>query len=466
MAESSRSNSTQALESSKLIEKFIQDYKDTIQTWHGITKLARDLCLTNRRPGFQAKFDFRVKDPDSLETKLIKRNKERVRELGRGYQTEPEIWDDVYDRAGVRILLYTSAQPQLDAVRETITSTFEMAQEPKHFNQTAYAGRFPEYTGTHYRVYLKQDHVKQLQENKVKLDPETIFGRKFMVEIQVVSIFRHVYAEVSHDVLYKTMSGTPSEHEAAMFNTLSGVCLLGDTALEQLHFLYDERIKRTNQAFANKYELGSFLSKWISQNPSVTKLAQGPMEVLRRFLVACDKATPRGLEDVLSKLTFGEEANSETAKGRISIHIMEQMFKINDFTSTVNADGDAVLQGNIMASAMIWLHELFSPSTTWSLELFQEDFPGHNSLKETLKWLMDEPYGWQFLVHGVGPSENEIENLDGLWQWFQQHNSPAVQFVVKMSKVEPLRRDLEKERESVQTIAWLLREMYAGPGNS
>ena len=464
MAESSKSNSDQALEPSKLIEKFIQNYKDTMQTWYGITKLARDLCLTNRRPGFQAKFDFRVKDPDSLETKLIKRNKERVRELGRGYQTELEIWNDVYDRAGVRILLYTSAKPQLAAVRETITSTFDMAQEPKQFEQTAYVGLYPEYTGTHYRVYLKQDHITQLQENKVKLEP--LLNRMFMVEIQVVSIFRHVYAEVSHDVLYKTMSGTPSEHEAAMFNTLSGVCLLGDTALEQLHFLYDERIKRMNQVFANKYELGSFLSKWISQNPSVTKLAQGPMEVLRRFLVACNKATPKGLEDVLSKLTFGEEANSKTAKGRISIHIMEQMFKNNYFTSTVNADGNATLQGNIMASAMIWLHELFSPSTTWSLELFQEDFPEHNSLKETLKWLMDEPYGWQFLVHGVVPFKREVENLDRLWQWFQQHNSPAVQFVVKMSKVEALRRDLEKERESVQTIAWLLREMYASPGNS
>jgi ppGpp synthetase/RelA/SpoT-type nucleotidyltranferase len=471
MAECSKSVSAAAFESNELIENFIQNYKKTLHIWYGITKLARDLCSENRRPGFQARFEFRVKDPDSLRNKLIKRNEKKLQSPGgRGYQNEEEIWEDIYDRAGVRILLYTSAQPQLNAVEETITSTFKEAQKPKQFpapeddtdNRATPVRRFPKYTATHYRVYLKRNHVKQLEESGLKLDTDTIWGNMFMIEIQVVSIFQHVYAEVSHDILYKTMSGTPSAHEAAVFNTLSGVCMLGDTALEQLHFLYDERMKSTNQPFTNKYELGSFLSKWILQNVAATQLALGPMEVLRRFLVACHKATPKDLEDILKKLAFGAEARGETADSRVSIYIMEQMFKDNDFTSTIKAGGNAELQGNIMASAMIWLDELFSPSTKWALKLFKEEGPRTTSLKETLKWLMEESEGWHFLVHGETLVEIEVRNLNELWQWFQQHQSPAVQFVVKMSKVEHLRRDLKKERDVVQKIAWLLSEMYPG----
>jgi ppGpp synthetase/RelA/SpoT-type nucleotidyltranferase len=460
-----------------LIETFVKNYKDTIQTWHAITKLARDLCLTNRRPGFEARFEFRVKDPDSLKNKLIKRNGEMMKGSGgQGYQNEREIWEDVYDRAGVRILLYTSAQPQLKAVEETITSTFDEAQTPKHFpeikddvdNPTAHVWRFPKYTATHYRVYLKSDHVRQLEENSVNLDLSTIWGKLFMVEIQVVSIFQHVYAEVSHDILYKAMSGTPSGYEEAMFNTLSGICMLGDTALEQLHYVYDERMKSTNQPFTNKYELGSFLSKWILQNTSATKLALGPMEILRRFLVARHKATPKDLQHILNNLTFGDDACSDTADGRVSIHIMEQMFKDNDFTSAINADDDPELQGNIMTSAMIWLDELFSPSTKWALMLFKEEGPETASLKKTLRWLMEETCGWSFLVHLVDGEtllENDAKGLNQLWQWFQEHQSPAVQFVVKISKVEQLRRDLKKEHEVVDKISWLLKGMYSDSSN-
>jgi len=465
MGDSSQPDSAQAVKSNELIEEFIQNYEKTVETWREITKLARDLCSKNRRPGIQARFEFRVKTPESLKNKLIKRNEEMAQKRnGPGYQSTKEIWEDIYDRAGVRILLYTSAQPQLDAVRDTIRSTFDPAMEPKRFpeaeskeiaNGNPPIRRFPKYTATHYRVYLKDEHVKQLEDNNVKL--KGIWQGKFMIEIQVVSVFQHVCAEVSHDILYKTMSGTPSVHEERVFDALSGVSLLGDLLLEQLHYHYEARVNSTNQPFTNKYELGSFLSDWTSQNPSATQLVLGPMEILRRFLVAQGKATPRDLEAILSKLSFGDEARSETADGRVSIYIMEQMFK--DHPVTVNADGNAELQSKVIASAMIWLDELFSPSTKWGTKLFNKDYPRNPKQKEGLKWLMNETEGEHFLVHNVEPLAREKENLEDLWQWFQGHEEPIVEFVVKVSKVEQLRRDLKKESETLEKIAALLDQV-------
>ncbi|KAF2267296.1 hypothetical protein CC78DRAFT_577248 [Lojkania enalia] len=446
----------------RFIDDFIKNYKNTIQTWHEVTRLARDLCSKNQRPGIQARFEFRVKDPESLRNKLIQRNETKRKEPrrnGLGYQNEDEIWDDVYDRAGVRILLYTSAQPQKDAVKETIESTFVQAMEPKHFpepeggddrtDRSAYARRFPKYIATHYRVYLKKEHIKQLEDNGVK----NLWQGKYMVEIQAVSVFQHACAEVSHDILYKTKSGTPSVHEERVLDALNGISMIGESLLEQLHHHYVARIESTNQPFSNKFQLGDFLSKWTFQNPTTSDLVLGPIEVLRKLLVSEDKATPKALEEILLQLDFGDNVRqSEVADGRVSIYIMEQMFqKIPD---EIVEDGDAEMQSKTMASAMIWLDELYSPSTKWGVKFLNKDYPKNEMQSQGFEWFMNETEGGQFLVNGIGLSEEEEANLAELWQWFKDHPEPIVQFVLRVSKLD--QRDIKKDKEILEKIAPLI----------
>ncbi|OCK98620.1 uncharacterized protein K441DRAFT_653869 [Cenococcum geophilum 1.58] len=465
MGDSAVPDPSQALKDKNLIEEFVKNYKNTIQTWHEVTRLARDLCLKNQRPGIQARFEFRVKDPESLKNKLIQRDEAKRKEPGRnglGYRDEDEIWNDVYDRAGVRILLYTSAQPQKDAVRETIESTFVQAMLPKQFpesengngqtHEKAHARRFPKYIATHYRVYLKKDHIKQLEDNNVK----DLWQGKYMVEIQVVSVFQHACAEVSHDILYKTKSGTPSAHEERVLDALNGVSMIGESLLEQLHYHYVTRIESTNQPFTNKFQLGDFLSKWTSQKSATSDLVLGPIEVLRKLLVSQDKATPKELEKILLQLAFGDEVRqSEAADGRVSIYIMEQMFR--EIPDTIIAHEDVELQGKIMASTMIWLDELYSPSTKWGTNFLNKNHPKNAKQREGFIWLMNETEGGQFLVYGVEPSPEEKENLAELWRWFEGHPEAIVQFVLRVSKLD--QRDLKKDSEILEKIAPLLGQL-------
>src|SRR2546429_565876 len=93
-----------------------------------------------------------------------------------------------------------------------------------------YVERFPGYVARHYCVRLRPEHVGKDDD------------RSYVVEIQVVSVLVHAWAEVEHDILYKKKFRKASVHEKRILDCLNGLLRTGEGLLEQLHEVYLARV--------------------------------------------------------------------------------------------------------------------------------------------------------------------------------------------------------------------------------
>ncbi|KAF2127782.1 hypothetical protein P153DRAFT_358621 [Dothidotthia symphoricarpi CBS 119687] len=274
----------------------------------------------------QAKVTSRTKTKKSLEEKLKMRNKEEP------YESIESIWKDIHDLAGVRIILYTPTERQHKKVGEMIRSIWKnnvqlilhdgsgesstingFSSEPEqnlvsttdaHHNERrkAYRRRHRGYQALHYRVTMTEKH-----QSGTKTKPSYEWSKHDRVEIQVVSALVHAWAEVGHDVLYKTYAyGPPDTQEERILDSLSGLVSTGDILLEQFGELVN---KRTRAKILHLYDFGTFLrgldilqSPKEQQEGSYADFGPEGTNILFRYLVNSNQNVPlivrRALKDI------------------------------------------------------------------------------------------------------------------------------------------------------------------------
>lgn len=285
----------------------------------------------------QAKVTYRAKTRKSLEEKLKLKNLKR--EVP--YKEPREIWDDVKDLAGVRIVLYTPNQAQRNKVREVIQSIWPHAQE-KHLDgskeslaaSSSSSSKNPEQNGSaeadHTRVE-KQKYVRKhfgyqavhyrahMTENQGSDSYE--WKEYDQVEIQVVSALGHAWAEAGHDVLYKTYAyGPPSEAEERILDALSGLVSSGDLLLEQFRELVT---KRTYAKWGHRDELAIFLrqSDVLEKTEKKGKhehvvsyhdhFSSETSDILFRFLVKVNNNYPLAIRNALKDLGYPHDPETK-----------------------------------------------------------------------------------------------------------------------------------------------------------
>jgi ppGpp synthetase/RelA/SpoT-type nucleotidyltranferase len=69
----------------------------------------------------------------------------------------------------------------------------------------------------------------------------------------------HGWAEVEHDLLYKPLSGKPSDTERSILDEINGIVLAGEIALERLQNAMKTRLGMQEQRFNNHYELAAYI---------------------------------------------------------------------------------------------------------------------------------------------------------------------------------------------------------------
>lgn len=214
------------------------------------------------------KLTCREKNLKSLEEKLKMRHAETP------YLSDKEIWDDIHDLAGVRIILYMSSDDQRKKVQHVIQNIWGKSVKPKYHPQTSermkpeerakllqapgekkkltkkkYKRRHLGYIAVHYRAIMKENHAKR--------GDYYSWTEGDKVEIQVVSALSHAWAEAGHDILYKSYAfGSPTVQEELLLDSLNGLIVSGDLLLEQFHELVR---KRTTARFRHRDDLESFL---------------------------------------------------------------------------------------------------------------------------------------------------------------------------------------------------------------
>jgi len=186
--------------SEEIIQQYIKnlsDYESFCQNIeHHINQLLEDVNYYS--------LDKRVKTLDSLKNKLIKKNNK--------YKTLSEITD----LAGIRIITYYS--DQVDNIAKIIEQEFEVDKENTIDKRMSMDPDKFGYISLHYIVKIDAAS-KQI--------PEYERFKDFKAEIQIRTILQHVWADIEHDLGYKSKRAIPKNIQRD-FNRLSGLLELAD----------------------------------------------------------------------------------------------------------------------------------------------------------------------------------------------------------------------------------------------
>ncbi|HFU4451803.1 TPA: GTP pyrophosphokinase family protein [Streptococcus suis] len=191
-------------------EKFVQYMETTIKS-----------ILDNKNISVHS-INSRVKEAKSLEEKIER--KAKYKELS-----------DITDICGMRIISYFS--DDVDNIAKIIEDEFEVdkinsidkrkTEDPSKFG----------YVSLHYVVNLKDERANL---------PECEAFRDMKIEIQVRTILQHAWAEIEHDLGYKSEGDIP-EHVRRSFSRLSGLIELADEEFVKIKEVLNEYFKEVTQ---------------------------------------------------------------------------------------------------------------------------------------------------------------------------------------------------------------------------
>jgi ppGpp synthetase/RelA/SpoT-type nucleotidyltranferase len=341
-------------------------YKQLAQRAHDLIKKALEDPNNSDGKKVQAKITWRAKDGKSLREKLIMRNENKR------YKTADDIWKDVPDLAGVRMVLYTPNDEQRKRVKEIIQSIWSDVQLVQHgrpamtdravqvekgdlpkptFNnngestiplqktESARAGNktkkprrkyMPKHLGyeaDHYRVVMQEK-----QSGLTDGEGEYTYRETDKVEVQVMSALTHAWAEAGHEVLYKQHAfGTPTRDEQRILDSLRGLVSSGDLLLEQFH---ESVNKRTYARIFHRDEFGTFLrnldvlqveeedeedggNEQRTDNHTSryqTDFKSEGVDILFDFLVKQNKNYPLAVRDALKSLGYPDDPTGKASE--------------------------------------------------------------------------------------------------------------------------------------------------------
>lgn len=169
-------------------------------------------CLTAKRIDCHS-ITSRAKDPESFERKSAQLSPE-----GTAKYSNP--MEEITDKAAVRIITYFLNT--VEEVAEIISEQFEVLEQERKVSDDP--TRFG-YQSTHYLVrYLPARTML----------PEYARFRDLVAEIQVRTILQHAWAEIEHDIQYKSSSVLPRAIQRR-FAALAGLIEISDREFQAIN---------------------------------------------------------------------------------------------------------------------------------------------------------------------------------------------------------------------------------------
>ncbi|MBD5134794.1 MAG: GTP pyrophosphokinase [Lachnospiraceae bacterium] len=153
---------------------------------------------------------YRIKDADSLS--------EKIRRKGEKYKT----LSDITDIGGVRIITYYA--DDVDRVAELIEREFKVDKENSIDKRKTLEPNVFGYLSLHYVICL---------DDRRAVLPEYENLGKLKIEVQIRSILQHSWAEMEHDMGYKSNIEVPSEI-VRDFSRLAGLLEMADKEFQEI----------------------------------------------------------------------------------------------------------------------------------------------------------------------------------------------------------------------------------------
>jgi ppGpp synthetase/RelA/SpoT-type nucleotidyltranferase len=166
----------------------------------------------------------RTKELDSLGNKAIKPS-----EIEPNKPKYPDPLKDITDLAGVRVITFSPKSPsQIEEVIEKEFAIYEKTDKGKELSEE---GKFG-YQSIHYVVGMKAERATL---------PEYRQTANLTVEIQLRTILQHAWAEMEHDIQYKSATVIPTSIRRR-FIALAGLLEIADREFQAVQE-EDERIR-------------------------------------------------------------------------------------------------------------------------------------------------------------------------------------------------------------------------------
>ncbi|KAB8208440.1 hypothetical protein BDV34DRAFT_49406 [Aspergillus parasiticus] len=436
---------SEANKSLGIINEFMRKYEKEQEIYASAAKQAEILCEdVLKRESVECIVTSRAKDPESLQKKLHERLKKRqetaasTREGKKGYGSIDDIRSDIADLAGVRISLYMPRKKS--HVEKILQREFDVAWSlslgEEGDIQATEPRLFPGYCADHYRVFFKQGSSQ-----------DDRFGKR-MIEIQVVSVLRHVWAQIQHDRVYKQLIPTAGK-DIRILDALSSLLYAGDFVLDQLFDSQASRSKSDGTTFKTVYQLGSSLGQWIESFPERRDDNLGNVQSLFTLLKAVRMDTPDQLWGALKNMDISLSQTSDyMALARtyeplhlsISNYIMHRIIRPRNDRCVVqsirqlelNTANDDCYKVNVIANAFILLDQLFSPPSQWWHLLYT----GQDSkrLEAGILW-MSTSKPWTDCHSSIPLRKPDQKNMDVLWCCLDGHDKEPIRFVFLLSEI-------------------------------
>ena len=242
---SNRAHYSARMDSNTPIKDFMAQY--AFDDYVAVAKVAEEACRkalgTAKIPAI---ITSRAKDAKRLRDKLDNRNKLKP------YGSVADIQKDLVDLVGIRVALYIPDQVY-DAMKvlagpDTVGGPLKQVPQAqggviptslpfvfKDLKDKKIHGSLEGYQATHLRVTLDKTVQSQLE--------STNSAKGTVVEIQFQSVVMHSWAEVTHDLDYKTLNGELSKTEKDMIAGLNKHMREAEKMINAIHEATKERLK-------------------------------------------------------------------------------------------------------------------------------------------------------------------------------------------------------------------------------
>ncbi|KAH8707577.1 hypothetical protein GQ44DRAFT_816387 [Phaeosphaeriaceae sp. PMI808] len=402
----------------------------------------------------QFKLSSRAKDKKSLKEKLVVRNQQKL------YKDGDDIRNDVVDLAGVRVILYMPTKEEYNKVEKVIQEIWGKEIKPKTHpeeeskdalastkhpdedskrkgKKNKYQRRHLGYRAIHYQIPMKDSRGSEEYEPM----PDDI------VEIQVVSALTHVWAEVGHDILYKSHAhGPPTLQEERILDALNGLVHSGDLLLEQFQDMVN---KRTMARFKYRAELTIFFREFYitelealedpDEYEDPTHARSEGIYILFKFLKKQDMDYPMAVRKVLKELKYPygfdqtEQAITQTFKNKpqlaanmsMVICLVQRLLRDQEYQPP-QTNLSAREQCSIMMSAMTTLQYSLDGGSTAANVYLQAASLNEDQAK-SINFVLDSPKRYATL-EGQGSEEVVKPSLQDAWTWLRTEASDQSSF--------------------------------------
>lgn len=251
------------------------------------------------------RIDYRVKEKNSTQLKLARPRK------GPG-DTGPRTLDTLTDLLGLRIITYFTED--VDRVADIVTSQFRIDDENSVDKRAILDPDRFGYLSLHYVAELNRSLTGHPEYQRYQ-------GIKF--EIQIRSILQHAWAEMEHDLGYKTQEAVP--HAARRrFAIAAGLLEMADDLFVRLRHELDKHQDETKATIEGGDSAGQIL---IDQD-SLAAFVQSSKQVAR-FDALIAKARNVAVQDHIDPQFLGQQARRLSALGFRSIEALSSYLEQN-----------------------------------------------------------------------------------------------------------------------------------------